>query len=291
MDIEYIANGSNGGDDSDNDLITDFLGADISDVIFVKGQTSTQACYGAVPLQTNSLKNSVKVLPNNNNNTNALNTRNSAMDYVLNASTFTSAIYSNNLINHQNNNINCNKSNSKSNINNPSYTNTPPIKYHSMFEDTICQLQNIRESILQMKNSTIHVRNNLSGLANSNVFSTSLPDLYATDSNGNGINGTNGRYELPSTFYTNFNIGVCRDIFSQKCHQHFVTHHLLSSIGNRRKSWTAITDLNATPSIGDGYDTANNKSFSFSSLDSEDQEAIRVTEQRRRSARISTGGK
>uniref|UniRef100_A0A1A9WU98 DH domain-containing protein n=1 Tax=Glossina brevipalpis TaxID=37001 RepID=A0A1A9WU98_9MUSC len=142
------------------------------------------------------------------------------------------------------------------------------LKYNSIFEDTLIQLQNIRESVVQMKNSSTPVHDGLStyGLVHSAVLSASLPNLSSFIHNGGSAKIFNGD-PLGYHFLTS------QQRQQQQC--------LLFT--DRRKSWTGINDL------APGVDGAN-KSMSLSSLDSEEQETIRVTEQRRRSARNSTGG-
>ncbi|XP_017050511.2 rho guanine nucleotide exchange factor 18 [Drosophila ficusphila] len=165
-------------------------------------------------------------------------------------------------------------SNPASNINNnnmiPTINVTPhspalASKYNNIFEDTLCQLQNIRETVVQMKNSsstTQHMQDgNLAnhGLLNAALLSASLPDLTGA---GTG----------PTTAGTNY--AMWTSTAPQQC---LLLHT------DRRKSWTAVDDAS-------GGGDCTNKSVSLSSLDSEEQETIRVTEQRRRSARNSTGG-
>ncbi|XP_075151297.1 rho guanine nucleotide exchange factor 18 cysts [Haematobia irritans] len=142
-------------------------------------------------------------------------------------------------------------------------------KYNNIFEDTLSQLQNIRESVVQMKNSSSsHMSDNLTnyGLVNSTILSASLPDLSGANNGVSGAAGTVPYGHISSHFV----------IWSPQQNQYLLN-------ADRRKSWTGIDDLTA------GGDCTN-KSVSLSSLDSEEQETIRVTEQRRRSARNSTGG-
>lgn len=138
-------------------------------------------------------------------------------------------------------------------------------KYNNIFEDTLSQLQNIRETVVQMKNSSSpsqHMQDGSlanHGLLSAAILSTSLPDLTGT---GTGPASGGSNYAMWSS------------TAPQQC-QFLHT--------DRRKSWTAVDD-------GSGAGDCTNKSVSLSSLDSEEQETIRVTEQRRRSARNSTGG-
>ncbi|XP_055319921.1 rho guanine nucleotide exchange factor 18 isoform X4 [Sitodiplosis mosellana] len=143
---------------------------------------------------------------------------------------------------------------------------SPGTKFNNILEDTLNHLQNIRESVVQMKNSTSSSHHNhhhhhhqyymASGLINpalsaSRLFSScpSLPDLTAA--------GNNGIWPTQQT------IGLNND---------------------RRKSWTAIEDL--TIECG----KSSHKSVSLSSLDSEEQESLRAERLHNRSSRNSTGG-
>ncbi|XP_031637326.1 rho guanine nucleotide exchange factor 18 isoform X3 [Contarinia nasturtii] len=144
---------------------------------------------------------------------------------------------------------------------------SPGTKFNNILEDTLNHLQNIRESVVQMKNSTSSSHHNhhhhhhhqyymASGLINpalsaSRLFSScpSLPDLTAA--------ANNGVWQAQQT------IGLNND---------------------RRKSWTAIEDL--TIECGKN----SHKSVSLSSLDSEEQESLRAERLHNRSSRNSTGG-
>ncbi|XP_036341024.1 uncharacterized protein LOC118750410 [Rhagoletis pomonella] len=130
-------------------------------------------------------------------------------------------------------------------------------KYNNIFEDTLSQLQNIRETVVQMKNCA-HMNDSFNsfGPVNAAVLSASLPNLNAANIT---VNVTN-------------TIGNCVRWMPQQ--QQYIP------LNGRRRSWTIIDDLNIT-----------NKSISLSSLDSEEPETICATDQRRRSARKSTGGK
>ncbi|XP_062553171.1 uncharacterized protein LOC134218258 isoform X2 [Armigeres subalbatus] len=134
---------------------------------------------------------------------------------------------------------------------------SPGAKYNFL-EDTLHHLQCIRESVAQMKNSTIQ-NTNFGGagfigssLSSSKLFSScpSLPDL--TISNPGSI------WPHQQTMY-----GLNTD---------------------RRKSWTAIEDLTECAK-------SSHKSVSLSSLDSEEQESLRAAERlHNRTSRNSTGG-
>ncbi|XP_039438465.1 A-kinase anchor protein 13 isoform X2 [Culex pipiens pallens] len=135
---------------------------------------------------------------------------------------------------------------------------SPGAKYNFL-EDTLNHLQCIRESVVQMKNSTIQNTNfggagliGASTLSSNKLFSScpSLPDL--TISNPGGI------WPHQQTMY-----GLNTD---------------------RRKSWTAIEDLTECAK-------SSHKSVSLSSLDSEEQESLRAAERlHNRTSRNSTGG-
>ncbi|XP_065086178.1 rho guanine nucleotide exchange factor 18 isoform X3 [Ochlerotatus camptorhynchus] len=134
---------------------------------------------------------------------------------------------------------------------------SPGAKYNFL-EDTLNHLQCIRESVVQMKNSTIQ-NTNFGGagfigsaLSSNKLFSScpSLPDL--TISNPGNI------WPHQQTMY-----GLNTD---------------------RRKSWTAIEDLTECAK-------SSHKSVSLSSLDSEEQESLRAAERlHNRTSRNSTGG-
>ncbi|XP_030569831.1 rho guanine nucleotide exchange factor 18 [Drosophila novamexicana] len=244
--------------DSDNDVVTDFLNsncnsngvADVSAPPPVPLPSITNGATAKIlspaPRVTVESQNycipvinapAAAVLPcNNNNNSNSNNTHH-----------------------HPNNN------NMIPTINVTPHSPASASKYNNIFEDTLSQLQNIRETVQQMKNSSSqHQQDGLAnnyGLLNAAILSASLPDLSNVGAcAAGGIGGSNA--------------GVMWSAAPQQC---LLLHT------DRRKSWTAVDDANAA---GD----CTNKSVSLSSLDSEEQETIRVTEQRRRSARNSTGG-
>ncbi|KAH8377323.1 hypothetical protein KR093_004896, partial [Drosophila rubida] len=240
--------------DSDNDVVTDFLNSNCNS----NGNSDVSAKVAANPIITNGGTSS-KIIGSTPRV--AVESQNYCIP-VINAPPPppTSVVASNN------NNMNSNNTNSISNNNNmiPTINVTPhspasASKYNNIFEDTLSQLQNIRETVQQMKNSTSQQHHdglaNSYGLLSAAILSASLPDL-SNAGNGGG------------------NVGVMWSAAPQQC---LLLHT------DRRKSWTAVDDANAT---GD----CTNKSVSLSSLDSEEQETIRVTEQRRRSARNSTGG-
>lgn len=131
-------------------------------------------------------------------------------------------------------------------------------KYNNIFEDSLTQLQSIRETVVQMKNCGAHMHDGFTSFwpVHAAILSASLPDLNSVSSNANGT----------------YAVGHYVRWMPQQ--QQYVP------MNERRRSWTTIDDLNIT-----------NKSISLSSLDSEEPEAISATDQRRRSARNSTGGK
>ncbi|XP_058836765.1 rho guanine nucleotide exchange factor 18 isoform X2 [Topomyia yanbarensis] len=135
---------------------------------------------------------------------------------------------------------------------------SPGAKYNFL-EDTLNHLQSIRESVVQMKNSTIQNTNfggvgsiGASQLSSSKLFSScpSLPDLT---------------------------IANAGSIWLQQ-------QHMYSLNNDRRKSWTAIEDLTECAK-------SSHKSVSLSSLDSEEQDSLRAAERlHNRTSRNSTGG-
>nr|XP_040230125.2 rho guanine nucleotide exchange factor 18 isoform X3 [Anopheles coluzzii] len=131
---------------------------------------------------------------------------------------------------------------------------SPGAKFNFL-EDTLNQLQCLRESVAHMKNTTL--QNTALGGIGSTVSSTklfsscpSLPDL---------------------TIANPINV--------------WPHHHVLYGLNNdRRKSWTAIEDLTECTK-------SSHKSVSLSSLDSEEQESLRAAERlHNRTSRNSTGG-
>ncbi|KAJ6641647.1 hypothetical protein Bhyg_06587, partial [Pseudolycoriella hygida] len=133
---------------------------------------------------------------------------------------------------------------------------SPGTKYNNILEDTLNQLQSIRESVVKIKNAPNRspqlISSNQISLSNSSrLFSScpSLPDLTAANVNN----------FWPNSQYSGLN-------------------------SDRRKSWTAIEDLTECSKN-------SHKSVSLSSLDSEEQESLRAAERlHNRSSRNSTGG-
>ncbi|XP_049543344.1 rho guanine nucleotide exchange factor 18 isoform X3 [Anopheles darlingi] len=132
---------------------------------------------------------------------------------------------------------------------------SPGAKFNFL-EDTLSQLQCLRESVAHMKNSALQ-NTAIGGIGGSTVSSSklfsscpSLPDLTIS----NPINV-------------------------------WPHHHVLYGLNNdRRKSWTAIEDLTECTK-------SSHKSVSLSSLDSEEQESLRAAERlHNRTSRNSTGG-
>ncbi|KAH8404867.1 hypothetical protein KR222_007404, partial [Zaprionus bogoriensis] len=258
--------------DSDNDVVTDFLNSNCNSSSSNAGVVVVGDVSAAIPLPAPGTTNGtvaakivgpaaratvesqnycipvIKAPPVGNNNTS--NKNNSAGN---------NSVHSNSC----NNNNTSNMNNMIPTINVTPHSPAAASKYNNIFEDTLNQLQNIRETVQQMKNSSSSSQQHQDSLANNYgllsaaILSASLPDLSNAAANGGA------------------NVGV---VWSATAPQQCLLLHT-----DRRKSWTAVDDANAT---GD----CTNKSVSLSSLDSEEQETIRVTEQRRRSARNSTGG-
>lgn len=248
-------------DDSDNDEVTDFLNSNLSPSTDTLAETSPNVRNVEKNIEAKGVEISLINIP--------LSTAQESENYCLpliNAKNKSGP----QITGHNGNNNSSFPQTLRQSENNmiPTINVTPHSpanvsKYNNIFEDTLSQLQNIRESVVQMKNSSSsHINDNLSnyGLLNAAILSASLPDLSATN---NGVPGTSGTGPY----------GIYHQILS---------YGLLNN--SNSKSWTGIDDLTA------GGDCTN-KSVSLSSLDSEEQETIRVTEQRRRSARNSTGGK
>uniref|UniRef100_A0A1I8P763 DH domain-containing protein n=1 Tax=Stomoxys calcitrans TaxID=35570 RepID=A0A1I8P763_STOCA len=271
-------------DDSDNDEVTDFLNSNCFP------NTETLNDYkNNIPTLSSVADSSTPILIDENGSVKQLSETNinnveESENYcipVISTSNQFGATTQRSIAatNYNNNNVNTTSllSTLRQNDNNmiPTINVTPHSpanvsKYNNIFEDTLSQLQNIRESVVQMKNSSSsHMNDNLSnyGLVNATILSASLPDLSATN---NGVSGASvsGPFGHLSSHFV---------IWSPQQQQQYLLN------ADRRKSWTGIDDLTA------GGDCTN-KSVSLSSLDSEEQETIRVTEQRRRSARNSTGG-
>ncbi|EDW27310.1 GL21097 [Drosophila persimilis] len=246
----------NAGDDSDNDVVTDFLNSNCSETepgtaslinggsaarVTVESQNycipvinapvpvSVPVAVAVLPLAPTSAPAPAPASLNNNNTSSNNNIHN--MIPIINVTPHSPALAS---------------------------------KYNNIFEDTLSQLQNIRESVVQMKNSSSSGHHMQEGLANHGLLSAAILSASLPDLSGSGPSGSNA-----SSHYA---------MWSSTAPQQCLLLHT-----DRRKSWTAVDDASA------GGDCTN-KSVSLSSLDSEEQETIRVTEQRRRSARNSTGG-
>ncbi|TMW43602.1 hypothetical protein DOY81_011319, partial [Sarcophaga bullata] len=295
-------------DDSDNDEVTDFLNSNCSSntqsltstTISIPTATTSAPCFTTsesdtlIPTTvttttTGTIENCENKKEENYNITSASNTVES-QNYcipVINTTLTNNQHSSRQLSSADNNNSKNNKNNLTPLSSSSSATkydnNMIPIinvtphspanvsKYNNIFEDTLSQLHIIRESVVQMKNSSSHTNDGLTnygyGLVNAAILSASLPDLSTT---GNGVAGTTGTAGAYGPLTSHFLM------WSPQQQQQYLLN------ADRRKSWTGIDDLSA------GGDCTN-KSVSLSSLDSEEQETIRVTEQRRRSARNSTG--
>ncbi|XP_052850697.1 rho guanine nucleotide exchange factor 18 [Drosophila gunungcola] len=233
----------NTGDDSDNDVVTDFLNSNCceSSEALVNGGSATRSA---------SIESQNYCIPVINAPAPAPAPAAAPPAPVPAPTSTPASVINNNMI---------------PTINVTPHSPAVASKYLNIFEDTLSQLQNIRETVVQMKNSSSasqHVQDgNLvnHGLLSAAILSTSLPDLT-----GAGTGPVSG----------GANYAMWTSTAPQQC---LLLHT------DRRKSWTAVDDTSA------GGDCTN-KSVSLSSLDSEEQETIRVTEQRRRSARNSTGG-
>lgn len=246
---------SSTGEDSDNDLVTDFLNSNCTEKSSsaVSSEKTQRLKNGTTQSNSNEKRN----IPFHSTATGigGTDTTKNLCIPIINTPSV--------VVNNSNSYNNSNNSNNNNMIPIINVTpHSPASKYNNIFEDTLNQLQNIRETVVQMKNSTVHMQDYLPncGLVNAAILSASLPDLSANNSGANGTVSGSGPHFI---------------MWSPQ------QQYLLNT--DRRKSWTGIDDLTA----GDG----TNKSISLSSLDSEEQETIRVTEQRRRSARNSTGGK
>ncbi|EAA04687.4 AGAP007712-PA [Anopheles gambiae str. PEST] len=136
---------------------------------------------------------------------------------------------------------------------------SPGAKFNFL-EDTLNQLQCLRESVAHMKNTTL--QNTALGGIGSTVcsFVVSSTKLFSSCPS------------LPDLTIAN-PINV------------WPHHHVLYGLNNdRRKSWTAIEDLTECTK-------SSHKSVSLSSLDSEEQESLRAAERlHNRTSRNSTGG-
>uniref|UniRef100_A0A182S6P7 Uncharacterized protein n=1 Tax=Anopheles maculatus TaxID=74869 RepID=A0A182S6P7_9DIPT len=132
---------------------------------------------------------------------------------------------------------------------------SPGAKFNFL-EDTLNQLQCLRESVAHMKNSTLQ--------------NTAL---------GGGIGSTMSSTKLFSSCPSLPDLTIANPI------NVWPHHHVLYGLNNdRRKSWTAIEDLTECTK-------SSHKSVSLSSLDSEEQESLRAAERlHNRTSRNSTGG-
>lgn len=285
-DIQSINTNTSVADDSDNDEVIDFLNSNSSQnssatltttsLNTISTSTTTSAANLST-LETNTTTTSSSISGITHSNTiesqnyciPIINTPTNNNQLLICHNNLTPAFNSNILNIHQPAAPVKNDNNMIPIINVTPHSPANVSKYNNIFEDTLSQLQNIRESVVQMKNSSTHMNDGLSnyGLVNAAILSASLPDLSAA---GNGVAATSGvgPYGTLAAHFV---------MWSPQQQQQYLLN------ADRRKSWTGIDDLNAA---GD----CTNKSVSLSSLDSEEQETIRVTEQRRRSARNSTGG-
>ncbi|XP_068146744.1 rho guanine nucleotide exchange factor 18 [Drosophila tropicalis] len=260
--------GSGGGDDSDNDVVTDFLNSNCNDI----QQAATSSPSSATTTTTTTPPR--VTVESQNYCIPVINAPVAPSIPSGPALGLAASLNNNNNSNSNSHNIN-NNNNMIPIINVTPHSPASASKYNNIFEDTLSQLQNIRETVVQMKNSSSshHQQEGLSqtyGLLNAAILSTSLPDLSAgVNGSAAGVGGGGNSSSLYHPHYA---------MWSSTAPQQCLLLHT-----DRRKSWTAVDDASA------GGDCTN-KSVSLSSLDSEEQETIRVTEQRRRSARNSTGG-
>ncbi|KAH8352364.1 hypothetical protein KR084_003584 [Drosophila pseudotakahashii] len=230
----------NAGEDSDNDVVTDFLNSNCCE----SSEAVVNGGGGSINNRGASIESQNYCIP-------VINAPVPAPAPAAPVPTSTPAsIINNNMI---------------PTINVTPHSPAQASKYNNIFEDTLSQLQSIRETVVQMKNSSSpsqHMQDGClgnHGLLNAAALSTSLPDLTGA---GTGPSSGGANYAM----------------WSSTAPQQCLLLHT-----DRRKSWTAVDDAS-------GGGDCTNKSVSLSSLDSEEQETIRVTEQRRRSARNSTGG-
>uniref|UniRef100_A0A182XZB4 Uncharacterized protein n=1 Tax=Anopheles stephensi TaxID=30069 RepID=A0A182XZB4_ANOST len=139
---------------------------------------------------------------------------------------------------------------------------SPGAKFNFL-EDTLNQLQCLRESVAHMKNSTL--QNTALGGIGSTVRHSAAGAHRAAE------NVLYPSYPAYLTIANPINV--------------WPHHHVLYGLNNdRRKSWTAIEDLTECTK-------SSHKSVSLSSLDSEEQESLRAAERlHNRTSRNSTGG-
>lgn len=222
--------------DSDNDVITDFLNSNTT--------SNTDPIYSVTePNLQNQLQNT-----KTQHLTNQPRPYSESQNYCIPIIDTPPVLHSNN---------SCNN-NMIPTINVTPHSPASITKFNNIFEDTLTQLQSIRETVVQMKNCSAHMHDGFTSFwpVHAAILSASLPDLYSVNSNAN-VTHALGHY-----------------VRWMPRQQQYVP------MNERRRSWTTIEDLNIT-----------NKSISLSSLDSEEPETICATDQRRRSARNSTGGK
>ncbi|CRL03266.1 CLUMA_CG016484, isoform C [Clunio marinus] len=267
---------SSSDDDSDADLVTDYLDAPT----LTTNSTSTAAANkSCTPTQTPNIKNyfvsTVDIKDkslmssselgyangtsgsgSNNNNNNHFNAGNNNTITITTPSGHTQ----NNINNNNSNIIINNNHNNCSMVPIISVTpHSPGAKYNSILEDSLSHLQSIRETVVQMKNSSAQNTNfgNI-GIINPTLASSKI--FYSCPS-------------LP-------NLSVSNAIWLAA--QNAMTYTLND---NRRKSWTAIEDLT------DCTKNSHKSSVSLTSLDSEEQESLRANERlHNRTNRNSTGG-
>jgi A-kinase anchor protein 13 len=166
---------------------------------------------------------------------------------------------------------------------------SPGTKYNSILEDSLNHLQSIRESVVQMKNSSAQNTNfgnigiiNPTVIINCPLISISLPNNQCNNEivSIHQLASSKVFYSCPSLP----NLSVTNAAYNAiwLAAQNAMTYTLND---NRRKSWTAIEDLT------DCTKNSHKSSVSLTSLDSEEQESLRTNERlHNRTNRNSTGG-
>ncbi|XP_063700825.1 rho guanine nucleotide exchange factor 18 isoform X4 [Culicoides brevitarsis] len=272
-------------DESDGDIVTDFLDIDhpptpTSTVVIGINSSNVSNNPFLVDPATIPVVVTNHSSGNNNNNSSIFLTNNNNHHHHHHNSQIPNSVNNNSILvlnqnNNSNNNMNNNNTNNASNggsvVNNGGAStignnmvpiisvtpHSPGAKYNCILEDTLNQLQCIRESVVQMKNSSPKSANTLGLVQTSKIF-TSCPAL-------NELNENAGFWPVGNSIYS----GIKHD---------------------RRKSWTAVEDLSEAVKNANANNNSH-KSISLSSLDSEEQESLRIAERvHNRSSRNSTGG-
>ncbi|XP_055632071.1 rho guanine nucleotide exchange factor 18 isoform X3 [Toxorhynchites rutilus septentrionalis] len=248
-------------DENDGDVVIDYLNSSNPPPTAAAGtglQKNNESTSTTKDLQPAPVVNNNNVHNYNNSTAEKCNNKSKLSDIVINTgiNDCGQPQESNNIGGNSNNSVASNHANMVPII---SVTPHSPGAKYNFLEDTLNHLQCIRESVVQMKNSTVQNTNfggagfiGTSQLSSAKLFSScpSLPDL--TISNAGNI------WPHQQIMY-----GLNTD---------------------RRKSWTAIEDLTECAK-------SSHKSVSLSSLDSEEQESLRAAERlHNRTSRNSTGG-